>query len=188
MRFARILQTLAWLAYPPLIYFGLQFMQPRYVAAFLLLILIVRKRSMAQRFMADLSRLDMLTLLALLLLAAATALTNSELLLRLYPAAVSAGMLSLFWVSLHRPPSMIERFARLQQPELPAAGVAYTRKVTRVWCVFLGLNCAAALYTALCSSREIWSLYNGLVFYVLMGALLAAEWLYRKRFLQASPH
>jgi uncharacterized membrane protein len=42
-------------------------------------------------------------LTGLLLLAGSTAVTNSELLLRLYPAAVNLGMLLLFGGSLRLP-------------------------------------------------------------------------------------
>jgi uncharacterized membrane protein len=176
----RTLQTLGWLAYPLLIYFGLQVLQPRYVALLLAAAMLLRRRQQMQRLMAGLTRLDRTILVCLLGLAGLTAIVNSELLLRLYPAAVAAGVFLLFATSLHTPPSMIERFARLQQPDLPPEGVRYTRKVTQVWCVFLILNSLTALYTALYSSREVWSLYNGLIVYVLMGLLFAGEWLIRK--------
>ncbi|HEY1181967.1 MAG TPA: hypothetical protein VN066_08830 [Rhodocyclaceae bacterium] len=176
----RTFLALGWLAYPLLIYFGLHVLQPRYVALLLAAGLLLRRRRQMQRFMADLTRLDQTILFCLLGLAGLTAVVNSELLLRLYPAAVATGVLLLFATSLHAPPSMIERFARLQQPDLPPEGVRYTRKVTQVWCAFLALNSLTALYTALFSSREVWSLYNGLIAYVLMGALFAGEWLVRK--------
>lgn len=181
MRGASVLHALAWLAYPPLIYAGLQFMQPRYVALLLLVFLLLRRWGDASRFVLALSRLEALIFGALLLLISATLVSNDEGLLRLYPFAVSSGMLLMFACSLHWPPSMIERFARMQTPDLPPAGVRYTRKVTQLWCVFLFLNAGVALYTALWSSREIWSLYNGFISYVLMGLLFAGEWIYRKR-------
>jgi len=64
---------------------------------------------------------------------------------------------------------------------LPAGGVAYTRKVTIMWCAFFVANGLAALATALWASNEVWLLYNGLVSYLLMGALFAGEWLVRRR-------
>lgn len=176
----RTFQMLGWLAYPLLIYFGLQLLQPRYVALLLGAALLLRRRGDMRRLMAGLSRLDHAILLCLLGLAGMTALINSELLLRLYPAAVAGGMLLLFAMSLHTPPSMIERFARLSQPDLPPEGVRYTRRVTQAWCLFLAANMLVALYTALYSSRDIWALYNGLIVYVLMGIMFAGEWLVRK--------
>jgi uncharacterized membrane protein len=180
----RTFLALSWLAYPLLIYFGLQILQPRYVALLLAAGLLLRRHQQMQRLMADLTRLDRIILICLLGLAGMTAVVNSELLLRLYPAAVTAGVLLLFAASLYTPPSMIERFARLQHPDLPPEGVRYTRKVTQVWCAFLTLNSLIALYTGLFSSREVWSLYNGLIAYMLMGVLFAGEWLVRKYFVK----
>lgn len=76
---------------------------------------------------------------------------------------------------------MIERFARLRHPDLPEAGVHYTRQVTQVWCGFFFVNALVAAWTAVAVSREAWALYNGLIAYVLMGTLFAGEWLVRQR-------
>lgn len=112
------------------------------------------------------------------LLAAASAF-DAHLAMRLYPVLMSGAMLTAFALSLAKPPSMIERFARIMEPDLPEAGVRYTRRVTWVWCGFFVLNGAIALWTALGASMEIWALYNGLISYLLMGALLGAEFLVR---------
>lgn len=187
MRLARLLQPALWLAYPLLIFFGLKLLEPRYVAALLALLLLARRRREAGRLLAGLTRVDLGVLYCLLGIAALTAVTNSELLLRLYPVAVSLGMLLLFALSLGQPQTMIERLARLREPELPPQGVAYTRRITQLWCAFFVLNGNVALYTALHASRDIWALYNGCIAYVLMGALFAGEWLYR-RFALKRPH
>ena len=71
---------------------------------------------------------------------------------------VNASLLVLFAASLLHPPSLIERLARLQQPDLPAAAVAYTRRVTQVWCGFFVLNGSIAAYTALYASAAQWAL------------------------------
>ncbi|EXJ46560.1 putative dNA gyrase subunit B [Vibrio parahaemolyticus VPTS-2010_2] len=88
-------------------------------------------------------------------------------------------MLCVFAFSLKQPQSIIERLARLQEPELPPSGVAYTRKVTMVWCVFFVLNAAFALYTCFLPVK-IWTLYNGLISYLLAGSLFAGEWIVRQ--------
>lgn len=178
----RVLQSLLWLSYPMIIFFGLQVLEPRYVAGLLGLTLLLRRRSAARRLLNGLSAADFAGLIALLSLAVFTVLTNSEILLRLYPAAVSLCMLLLFGLSLKTPPSMVERFARLNEPDLTASAMRYTRHVTQVWCIFFVANGAIATYTALYSSREIWSLYNGMISYLLMGTLFAGEWLVRRRF------
>jgi len=114
-------------------------------------------------------------------LAVGSLFRDDTLLLKLYPVLVNAVLLCAFAASLWRPPSVIERLARLAEPNLPAEGVRYTAAVTRVWCAFFVLNGAAALYTALFTDERAWALYNGLVAYMLMGALLLGERLIRPR-------
>ncbi|WP_079751670.1 COG4648 family protein, partial [Vibrio parahaemolyticus] len=99
--------------------------------------------------------------------------------LKFYPVVVNVCMLCVFAFSLKQPQSIIERLARLQEPELPPSGVAYTRKVTMVWCVFFVLNAAFALYTCFLPVK-IWTLYNGLISYLLAGSLFAGEWIVRQ--------
>ena len=76
---------------------------------------------------------------------------------------------------------MIERFARLQEPEFSDTAIAYTRKVTMVWCGFFVLNGSASLYTALFTDMATWTLYNGLIAYLLLGLLFIGEYLVRLR-------
>lgn len=182
-RAGALLRAPLWLAYPLTIFFGLQLFEPRYVAMLLAAALLLRGRAGARRFLAELAPVHLAVLAALAGLAALAMLTNSELALRLYPAAMSLGLLLLFGLSLRHPPTIVERIARLSEPELPARGVRYTRGVTQLWCGFFVVNGGVALWTALCASREAWELYNGLIAYLLMGALFAGEWLVRRRLL-----
>lgn len=98
---------------------------------------------------------------------------------RLYPAVVVAGALAVFAVSLFRTP-LVERFARGMGEILDTRGVAYCRKVTVAWVVFLSVHLAVTVATAF-ARREVWALYNGCVAYLLMGAMFAGEWLVRRR-------
>jgi uncharacterized membrane protein len=106
-------------------------------------------------------------------------LIDANLAMRTYPVLMSLAMLIAFALSLARPPSMIERFARVLEPDLPEAGVRYTRTVTWVWSGFFAVNACIALWTALAASLEIWALYNGLISYCLMALLLGGEFLLR---------
>ncbi|MBW3730104.1 hypothetical protein [Aeromonas dhakensis] len=101
-----------------------------------------------------------------------------------YPLAVSLALLCLFGWSLTRPMSLVERLARLQDPALPAAAIGYTRRVTQVWCGFFVINGALAAFTIWHGDLALWSLYNGLVSYLLMGGLMGAEYLVRRRLLK----
>jgi uncharacterized membrane protein len=165
--------------YPLAIWFGEGKVEPRYLAMLLLLAAAARlpalKVSPAARWSAG----------AALLLAAGAVWANALLPLKLYPVLVNAALLVAFGYSLSSPQSMVERMARLTEPDLPPAAVGYTRNVTKVWCVFFVINGSIALGTALWASQALWSLYNGVIAYVLMGLLFAGEYLVRLRFKRA---
>ncbi|GAA5786445.1 hypothetical protein [Chitiniphilus shinanonensis] len=115
------------------------------------------------------------------LLGALTLLTRAEWPLRVYPVLNNVAWLALFAWSLRHPPTVIERFARLSEPDLPPAGVAYTRRVTQAWCAFFVGNGLSALATGLWADSHTWALYNGGIAYVLMGLMFGGEWLIRRR-------
>ncbi|WP_429014069.1 hypothetical protein [Aeromonas hydrophila] len=101
-----------------------------------------------------------------------------------YPLAVSLALLCLFGWSLTRPMSLVERLARLQDPALLPAAIGYTRRVTQVWCGFFVINGALAAFTIWHGDLALWSFYNGLISYALMGGLMGAEYLVRRRLLK----
>ncbi len=167
--------------YPLAIYFGVQHFEPRFLALFLLAVLILRLISSNQTNQAiSSSRSKYLIFSAGLALMGVSFYFNSLESLKLYPVLVNVSLLILFTASLYFPPSMIERLARLQEPDLPKEAVEYTRKVTIVWCLFFIGNGSVAFYTALFSSNEVWTLYNGLISYILMGTLFLVEFAFRK--------
>ncbi len=107
---------------------------------------------------------------------------DADLAMRSYPVLMNVAMLMIFVRSLLRPPTIIERLARMVEPDLPTSGVRYTRSVTWVWCGFFVLNGGAALWTVLGASLEVWALYNGVIAYILMGLLFAGEFAVRRVF------
>jgi len=162
--------------YPAAVYFGIQHLEPRLIAALLAGLLIIRLL-----FVAGAGSWSRPLLWVGVAYAVFAVWSNQLIALRFYPVVVNVGMLLLFGASLIYPPSLIERLARLQTPDLPPQGVSYTRRVTQVWCGFFVVNGSIALVTALWSSFEVWSLYNGLIAYLLMGLLFGAEYLVRLR-------
>jgi uncharacterized membrane protein len=101
--------------------------------------------------------------------------------LKLIPVVINFACLIGFASTLRHPPSMIERFARLQEPDFSDTAIAYTRKVTMVWCGFFLLNGSASLYTALFTDMATWTLYNGLIAYLFLGLLFIVEYCVRLR-------
>ncbi|EGQ8030191.1 hypothetical protein ABVY47_003559 [Vibrio parahaemolyticus] len=173
------LSAIVLFAYPFAVYFGIDKFGLNLVGGLLIAALLLRL------FVANKTPLQEFKFLALttgavgILLVALGMVFKQHGWLKFYPVVVNVCMLCVFAFSLKQPQSIIERLARLQEPELPPSGVAYTRKVTMVWCVFFVLNAAFALYTCFLPVK-IWTLYNGLISYLLAGSLFAGEWIVRQ--------
>jgi uncharacterized membrane protein len=96
--------------------------------------------------------------------------------MRLYPVLVSGLLACVFSLTLHTPPPMIERLARLRTPDLDAYAIGYTRRLTEVWVGFFILNGGISAWTAFAGTLDQWMLYNGLISYILIGVLFVGEW------------
>ena len=105
--------------------------------------------------------------------------SGNERLLLLYPTLVSLVMLALFSLTLWYPPSMIERFSRMLNMEIPPQAVPYMRVVTVIWCLFFAINALISAWLAWWGSITWWTLYNGLISYLVIGLLIGGEFLYR---------
>jgi uncharacterized membrane protein len=97
------------------------------------------------------------------------------------PVLVNLVLLATFGASLlpGREP-LVSRIARTMEGQLDEAQERYCRGVTVVWCGFFAVNGSVALAFALFGSLKAWTLYTGLVAYILMGALFAAEYAVRR--------
>jgi uncharacterized membrane protein len=168
-------------AYPLLVYAALGRFEPRWLALLLAAVAVLRAATARQAFW-------WVAAAGAAVLAGLAFFANALAPLKLYPVLVNAVLLAVFAASLYWPPSAVERIARLQHPDLPPRGVAYTRKVTWMWCGFFVFNGVLALATALWADERTWALYNGLIAYVLMGLLFAGEWLVRQRVMREVAH
>jgi uncharacterized membrane protein len=174
MRAATALAWLATLLYPLAIWYGLARFEPRWVALFLLVLGALR--ALASREPVWLGAAAGAAVLVLV-----SWFSNDGLPLKLYPVLVNVALLCVFALSLRHPPTVIERLARMQHPDLPPEAIAYVTKVTRAWCLFFVANGGIALWTALATSDATWALYNGLIAYLLIGAMFLGERLLRPR-------
>ena len=125
----------------------------------------------------------------MLLLAILTFTTQNLQWIKLYPVAINLFLFSTFGYTLVQPPNIIFRFttlwkpAYLDSPQRPQIE-AYCQKVTQIWCGFFILNISISLVTAFFTPDWVWSLYNGLISYLLMGLLFLGEFIVRTKFLK----
>lgn len=175
---------LLFVLYPFLIYLGLQAFQPRVIAGFLLLATVLRFIVFRNdtRNKNDIG-MSLYWIASAVLVISVTLLTGSKFGLFLYPLLVNLAFFTFFTISLFHPPTVIERIARRQRPELPESAVAYTRKVTQVWCVFFVLNGGVSAMTIF-HSETWWILYNGVISYILIGLMLVGEYWVRMRMMK----
>jgi uncharacterized membrane protein len=106
---------------------------------------------------------------------------DSRLAALVYPVLMSLGMAAAFGLSLARPPSLVECFAALTEPQPSPAAQAYMRRVSLVWCMFLLGNAGVSAATAWWGDLGLWALYNGLISYLLMACLFAVEYAVRRQ-------
>ncbi|MGL4860520.1 MAG: hypothetical protein ACRC5A_12480 [Enterobacteriaceae bacterium] len=118
---------------------------------------------------------------AALILCASSLLLRQHQLLLYYPVVINSLLFLLFSLSLLSGTPIVERIARLREPDLPPTAVRYTRQVTQVWCLFFIVNGTMALLTCLHADMTLWALWNGMISYILIGVLMAGEWLVRRR-------
>lgn len=170
--------AVAGLAYPFLVYAGLPYLPGRALvlaglAAVLARLLLVRRVAVLAAWTAPLAAGGACL--------AALAALDPPWSVRAYPVVMNLAACGAFAMTLRHPPSLVERIARLREPDLPPRGVRYTRQVTRIWAGFLAGNAAVAAGLAIWGTLAQWMLWNGLLAYLLMGALFAGEVLVRRR-------
>ncbi len=175
--FLRAIVAIAGLAYPFIVWWGIQWGGLAFLAFILLAITGLRwatQRTKATALVFGISAI----------LAALALWQNALMPLKLYPVIMNIVMLVAFAQSLWAKECMIEKFARIKEPDLPKEAVEYCRRVTKIWCGFFVANGTAALYTTTAMTEQAWVLYNGFIAYILIAALLVGEWLYRTFFLK----
>ena len=176
---ATILTVILVALYPFVVYVGLQVMAHQLLAALLAGIFIVRSW-LSRHTPAKVPWMNAVMFIAIGLFSL-TAIFDFEAGIMLYPIAVNLVMLTIFAWSLIKKPSVIETLARLQTPELSDKGIRYTEKVTVVWVIFFAINAMISAGTMWLGDLSVWTLYNGLIAYILMGTLMLIEWCVRQK-------
>ena len=171
--------TLA-LTYPLCAYVGLSRLGTRRLgaglAALLLVSLFFRLRGMKRTHAIVAARVPAIVVGLLLV----GSLFDDRRFVLALPVVTNVVLLAHFATSLRTIP-VAERFARAMEDDLSPAQVAYCRRVTIVWCIFFVFNGIVTAALALFAPLSWWTAYAGGVSYVLVGLLMAIEYLVRKR-------
>lgn len=98
-----------------------------------------------------------------------------------YPPIVNFCFFVVFFSSLFQEKTVIQKIALLMEPDADENVMRYTRNLTYVWAVFTLLNFLVSVWTIFLS-KEMWTLYNGCISYILVGMVFAVEYIVRINF------
>ncbi len=161
--------------YPFIIYFGLQILPPGFFGLVLAILLLVRFGLVSPQ-----ERMTVLPIGAILLgYAIASAIVGSTAMLLYYPVIVNAILFLVFAGSLWTDEPILLRVVRARGIKISAYGPRYLTRLTAVWAGFFVANGMIAVWTTT-MSLEIWTIYNGLISYLLRGPLVLGELLFRR--------
>ncbi|MDB4576293.1 hypothetical protein N9091_01105 [bacterium] len=167
------------LAYPLVVYFGIQYFTPAILALLLL-------ASAATRFYfaSDKKDLIVIIIMSIVMIYILTIfITNNEYLLLLYPGIVSLCVAIFFAASLKQKVSLVERVAIASGKVITVNAKRYTWRLTFFWSGILIGHSAVCFYLALQGTRESWALYSGLICYLLFGMIGVLEYSYRQYYI-----
>lgn len=100
--------------------------------------------------------------------------------LLLVPPSLHLALSFMFLLSLRGPLSLIERGALFIQPRAPDFIRPYCRKMTACWFGVLFVHGAIGMGLAIFASPETWSRYASWIGYLMIGAFMIGEALFRK--------
>lgn len=175
MAVVRLLSILLSIAYPFVVFWGLQSNNIQALIAIFLTLLLSRF-CLAKLWQER----AILTVMAALF-TALIFFSETSTALKLYPVMINLSLFTVFMLSLYSSESVIEKLAKFREPDLPAEAIVYTRQVTIAWCFFFLINASIAAMTVFFMSSQAWMLYNGVIAYVLIGLMFSIEWLIRQR-------
>lgn len=179
-KLATLIFALVSILYPCLVYFGLQHWSYR-IFGFMIIGIGVAKFWLSR---SSTNRGDRVVLAVTVCCGLVIWAFPSELAVKLYPVCISVLVGSLFAWSLRQRESLITRFARLRGAEITPEALRYTRNLTAIWAILLYVNAVIALYLARFGTTEAWTLYCGLLSYLIFGGFMGGEFLYRQYYMR----
>ena len=103
------------------------------------------------------------------------------LFVKFYPVVVNFSLFMMFFVTSFHKETVIQRFAKIIEPNIKPKALEYTRKLTYIWAGITFLNFLISLATVY-MSEKVWALYNGCISYILIGLIFAIEYVVRINF------
>ncbi len=182
-RAARAFEVVFVCAYPFVMWLALDRLGTRTAGlvglAFAVPLLAIRLRTSSAAGWRNVANVLLVPSIIFVLLGVGAILDDARVMLMM-PVVINVAMLFVFGASLFSAVPMIERFARLQDPDLTPAKQAHCRQFTIAWCVFFLANASGALGLALFGSHATWALFTGLLSYAGMGVMFAVEIMVRR--------
>ncbi|MCF7970576.1 MAG: hypothetical protein K9L22_05360 [Methylococcaceae bacterium] len=172
-----IISSALFLLYPYLVYKGIQegvvWFAPAMIASVYLLQAIKAKTARV--------RFNNLDIVFLLLLGS---IFYQDLVAKLIPIFIQLSLMNFFGKTLRKGkgPSLVERFASLDFPEIPPVISRYCRHLTILWTGFFAFNVAACIVLALFAPVSWWAFYTGVMIFLLSGVLMVGEYIWRHFF------
>ena len=163
--------------YPFLVYFGIRVLPASFFG--LLLAALVLLRFGVVR--GDERAIALPMMLLLLAYAIAAAIVGRTQVLLYYPVLVNGLLCVVFALSLRKGEALLLRLVRARGIPMSEHGPGYLTRLTAVWSGFFAVNGLVALWTTT-ASLEVWTLYNGLISYLLVATLMLSEWLFRRHY------
>lgn len=117
-------------------------------------------------------------MLIIALLFCAMGLESVKFLAYFYPSLINVFLCAFFILSLKKE-CVITKIARAKHGQLSAFHINYTRKLCALWGIFFMMNACIAFILAMLEDKIYWSIFCGIIIYVLVGAFFGLEYGFR---------
>ena len=171
----RVLFIATIAVYPFIIYFGIEYLPPSFFGLVLVVLLAFRYRVLLPSERPIL----LPVLLVFVTYAVMATMLKSIVMLLYYPALVNFCLCAVFLNSLRQGDPLLLRIIRARGWPISKHGPRYLYRLTAVWASFFALNGLISIWTST-MTIEVWTLYNGLLSYFLIAALVGGEWVFRR--------
>lgn len=98
-----------------------------------------------------------------------------------YPVIVNFVLFCIFFGSTFSEETVIQKMAKLMEPNIKPKALEYTRRLTYIWSIFMLANFFISLTTVF-MSEKVWVIYNGFLSYMLVGVFFIIEYMVRINF------